>query len=407
MFNSRRILSIVFYIFIIGFISLAYIKNNEGLTMFFLKKTVKSSKKIINLGYGEKEYKVDYTKKFVKSSIELAGFEADEKWIGLHTINTENYWEGGASYMLSSKNSQPNIISLEKNVNLSGYTIIKLLVYSDKDIGTENVKKFNLRLGNDDDSAYYEFDIRNIKPGWNLIQISKDKFTFASNFNSLNNTYDNQIYTGHLLLWDKIEKISVELDSLPKSQAEVSIDRLWAEKNEDYKLDFKNTAKSSLSVKTYNDNTYINVWGLDGKLSLVEEVAHVSDFVYTAKIIPQKNGAFGINARTDADTGRGYYLEMGGIGLGTWQFYKKGEVVDNNDIAQLGEGVLSNSLLEINKPVWLRIRTSGNTIAGYSSFDGVNFTKLSEKKDDEIKTGGIGIHTTAASFLLESIEFNQ
>lgn len=386
---------------------MAYIKNHEGLTMFVLKKTAKASKNIVNLGYDEREYRVNYTKKFAKSSIELADFEVGEKWSGSHTKNNDNYWEGEASYTISSKNNEPNIIALEKNINLSGYTIIKMLVYFDKDVGTENVKKFILRLGNDDDSAYYEFDIRNIKPGWNLIRIEKDKFTFVSNFSSLNNTYDNQIYAGRLLLWDKIEKISIELDSLPKSQAAVSVDRLWAEKNEDYKLDFKNSTNSPLSVKTYNGKTYINMWGSEAKLSLVEEVVHVSDFVYTAKIIPQKNGAFGINARTDSDTGNGYYLEMGGIGLGTWQLYKKGRVVDNNDMAQLGEGVLSNSLLEMNKPVWLRILTSGNTVAGYLSFDGVNFTKLSEKNDDEIKSGGIGIHTTTASFLLESIEFNQ
>src|SRR3990167_9352160 len=126
MSNTKKMSSIIFYIFIITFIFLAYVKKNEGLTAFFLKKAT-----------------------------------------------------------ISSKNNKPTIISLQKYVDLSGYTSIKMLVYSDKE-DIESIKKFQLRLGNKDNSSSYEYDIRTIKPGWNIIQISKDKFTFVSKFSSEN-----------------------------------------------------------------------------------------------------------------------------------------------------------------------------------------------------------------------------
>src|SRR3990167_1733231 len=188
MSNTKKMSSIIFYIFIITFIFLAYVKKNEGLTAFFLKKAT--------------------------------------------------------------------IISLQKYVDLSGYTSIKMLVYSDKE-DIESIKKFQLRLGNKDNSSSYEYDIRTIKPGWNIIQISKDKFTFVSKFSSENKSFDNQIRTGNLLFWNKIEKISIELDSLPKSQVEVTVDRLWAEKSENYKTDFNSANDSMISAKTYGEKTYI------------------------------------------------------------------------------------------------------------------------------------------------------
>src|SRR3990167_311497 len=358
MSNTKKMSSIIFYIFIITFIFLAYVKKNEGLTAFFLKKATIASKNIVGIGYNKKEYKVDYPKKLDKTASELSGFEKDEEWNGDYVTDEENYWEGKTSYVVSSKNNKPTIISLQKYVDLSGYTSIKMLVYSDKE-DIESIKKFQLRLGNKDNSSSYEYDIRTIKPGWNIIQISKDKFTFVSKFSSENKSFDNQIRTGNLLFWNKIEK------------------------------------------------TYINIWDIGGKSSLFSEITSAKDFIYTAKIIPQKPGAFGISGRADLDTNFGYYLEVGGIGLSSWQLYKIGKTVDNSAITQLDNGLLSNLRVKTNEPIWLRISTSGNKIAGYLSTNGVNFTKLSEKRDDEIESGGIGTHTSNASFLLESIEFRQ
>ncbi|OGK18251.1 hypothetical protein A3G67_03060 [Candidatus Roizmanbacteria bacterium RIFCSPLOWO2_12_FULL_40_12] len=406
MSNTKKMSSIIFYIFIITFIFLAYVKKNEGLTAFFLKKATIASKNIVGIGYNKKEYKVDYPKKLDKTASELSGFEKDEEWNGDYVTDEENYWEGKTSYVVSSKNNKPTIISLQKYVDLSGYTSIKMLVYSDKE-DIESIKKFQLRLGNKDNSSSYEYDIRTIKPGWNIIQISKDKFTFVSKFSSENKSFDNQIRTGNLLFWNKIEKISIELDSLPKSQVEVTVDRLWAEKSENYKTDFNSANDSMISAKTYGEKTYINIWDIGGKSSLFSEITSAKDFIYTAKIIPQKPGAFGISGRADLDTNFGYYLEVGGIGLSSWQLYKIGKTVDNSAITQLDNGLLSNLRVKTNEPIWLRISTSGNKIAGYLSTNGVNFTKLSEKRDDEIESGGIGTHTSNASFLLESIEFRQ
>ena len=99
-------------------------------------------------------------------------------------------------------------------------------------------------------------------------------------------------------------------------------------------------------------------------------------------------------------------MEIGGIGTGSWRLFKTGKIVDVSPVTELDSGSIANFQIEANQPVWLRLSISGDTITGYLSTDGKNFTKLTEKNDSELKSGGIGVQTTG-SFLLESIEFKQ
>lgn len=141
-------------------------------------------------------------------------------------------------------------------------------------------------------------------------------------------------------------------------------------------------------------------------LGLINKITGVRNFTYTAKIIPQKIGTFGINGRTDVSTSYGYFLDFGGIGTGSWQLYKYGKVVNDSPVTQLDSGSIANFQIEASQPVWLRLTISGTSIAGYLSTDGKNFTKLTARSDGEHASGGIGIQTSA-SFLLESVEFSQ
>ena len=397
--NSKSIGSIVFYVFIIIFIVLAYLNNSGSLASIFPKKTITVNKNIIQIEYKDKEYNADYTKKFKSIATEISGFEEGEKWKGDYKIDDVNYWEGQNSYVVFAKGLEPTILTLRKTMNLSDSTVIKILVYSVDQENADGIKKATLRLGNLTDTAYYEYDIRNIKPGWNIIEMQKDNFSFVGTTDTTN--------VGNDRLWANIEKVSLELDSLPNSQAELSFDRLWAEKNEDYKKEFFTANFDMLSPKIWNGKSYINSWAIGATLSLINKISGVKNFTYTVKIIPQKTGTFGINARTDLSNSYGYFLEIGGIGTGTWRLYKIGKVVDVGAVTQLDNGSLANFQFEANQPVWLRLKTSGGTITGSLSTDGKNFTKLTEKSDSEHKSGGIGIQTANASFLLESVEFKQ
>ena len=80
--------------------------------------------------------------------------------------------------------------------------------------------------------------------------------------------------------------------------------------------------------------------GLGTTLSLISKVTGVKNFTYTAKIIPQKIGAFGINARIDGTTNYGYYLDLGGIGTGSWRFYKYGKMMGESPVVELDSGGL-------------------------------------------------------------------
>lgn len=398
MLNNKSIGAIVFYIFIIIFVVLAYLNNKGSLVYLFPKKTTIISKNVVQIEYKDKEYGVDYTKKFKDNATEISNFEEEEKWNGDYKIDNSNYWEGQSSYVIFAKGLKSTTLTLNKSVNLLDSEMIKILIYSADQKNIDHIKKATLRFGNLTDTTYYEYDMRNIKTGWNIITMKKNDFSFEG---VKKISEDN--------LWLNIEKITLRIDSLPSGQVEISVDRLWAEKNKnsDYKKEFFTTSTDMMSLKSFNKNSYINFWGIGSNLSLVNKINGVKNFTYTAKIIPQKIGTFGINARTDLATAYGYYLSLDGIGTNTWQFYKIGKTGNTGTITKLDNGSISNFQFEPNQPVWLRIKTSGNTITGYISTDEKNFVKLTEKNDDEHKSGGIGVQTINASFLLESIDFKQ
>lgn len=410
--NKKSIGAIIFYIFIIIFIILAYLKNNGTFSTLLPKKVITAKQNIIQIQFKDREYKADYSNKFDGAVIEIAGFEEGEKWKGDYKIDDVNLWEGKTSYVVLAKGTQPNILTLRKNMNLSRTEIIKIFVYSADQQNIDDIKKAVLRFGNLADTAYFEYDIRNIKTGWNIITMPKSNFSFISSATSSKetetaNTDSEKTDVGSERLWSMIEKVSLELDARPNSQVELSFDRLWAEKDGTYKKEFFTSNFDMLSPKIWNGKSYINVWAIGSTLSLINKVTGVKNFNYTAKIIPQKTGTFGINGRTDLLSSYGYYLELGGIGAGTWKLYKYGKVVDTSAVTELDSGSIANFQIEADQPIWLRLSTSGNLISAYMSTDGKNFTKLTDKNDSEHVSGGIGMHTANSSFLLESVEFSQ
>ena len=408
--------SVVFYVLLILFIVLAYLYNNGTLTSLFPKsKTALTEKRnIIDLEFKEKEYNVNFTKAYAGNGLEIADFEEGEKWNGDFNIDDSNFMEGKTAFSLASKNSSSSVIYLNKKMDLSKFEVFKMLIYSAKENDLDNIQKLNLRFGNKNDTLYYEYSIRNIKEGWNIITMEKKNFAYsqvAAKKATDEKTDEETVKTvsSEDTLWSNIESATLELTSRPANRVELTFDRLWAEKDESYQEeDFRTDSPNTLSLKNYNNLTFLNVWRFDKNLALLKKVTGVKNFTYTAKIIPQLVGTFGINARTDISNTYGYYLELSGIGSGAWQLYKIGKPVEGiGSTFRLDNGEIANFLLEENKPVWLRLKLSGNIIIVYLSINGKDFTRLAEKSDPELKSGGIGLQTGGGSFLVESVEFLQ
>lgn len=389
----------IFYLFLIIFIISAYLYKKGFLTFLSLevsqKKPVETTKKkLVDIEFKDKEYQENFSQKNQNSAIELAQFEKEEPWEGEFDLDATNVIDGETSLSILSKNGQTTTIKYKKRVNLSALKLFKIYVYIPKEEIINDITNLTLKFSLTD-SSFFEYPILNIKAGWNLVQMPKEKFTASKQ--------DDKSEA----LWENIDSIIIELAARSNAKVMVSLDRLWAEKNADYQKDFFVSSANMISLKNYSGKTYINVLPFEANLALIKKVTSVKNFTYTAKIIPQNKGSFGINARTDINTGYGYYLEMGGIDSASWQLYKIGQSSNGSSTTKLDAGEISNFLLEPNKAILLKIQVAGSKIRGYISSDGINFTKLTEKNDDELKTGGIGINTSSGSFLLESIDLKQ
>lgn len=408
--KKKGIGSVIFYVLLILFIVVAYLYNNGTLTSFFPKSktTLTEKRNIIDLEFKDKVYNENFTKSYAGKGLEISGFEEGEKWIGEYNIDDSNFMEGKTGFSLASKNNSPQIIYLSKKMDLSKFEIFRTLVYSSKDDNGDNIQTLNLRFSNKNDSLYYEYSIRNIKAGWNILNMEKDNFVINRQTEVKKETTgeaEKTVSSGDTL-WKNIEKVSIELTSRPANRVELTFDRLWAEKDTSYDEDIRTLAPNMLSYKDYNNQAYLNIWRSTTNLALIKKVTGVKNFTYTAKIIPLEIGTFGINARTDISNSYGYYFDLSGIGSGAWQLYKTGKPIEGVG-PRLDNGEIANYLVEENKPIWMRLKLSGNTISAYISLNGKDFTQLSEKIDSELKSGSIGFQTGGSSFLVESIEFSQ
>lgn len=391
----------IFYILLIIFIILAYLYKNDLLPFFVSNQPIT---KLVEIEFKDKKYNLDFNQMFSKSNVEIAQFKQSENWRGNFEIEDEMTYIGDSSMIISAKDLKTVSIFLEKNFNLEQMRTIKMLIYSDDEENSDNIQGFSLFFGTKKNPTLYEYPILNIKKGWNIISMPKAQFISTTRTKRQVGEATTSSKAGENLLssWDKISLVSIKLTARPHSRVDLILDRLWAEKDDQYQGLFTTKRKDILSLATNENKTYINLWPIGTNMALIKKVSGVKDFTYTAKIIPQSGGKFGINGRTDIATGYGYYLDLGGIDSSSWTLSKVGK----EGAVVLEEGSISNFLVERGKPIWLRLQTDKNTIRAYISTDGNNFTRLTEKKDSELKRGGIGFQS-GADFFVEKVEFSQ
>lgn len=401
----------LFYIFLIIFILIGYL-NKKGLIsklpINLSGSSVAVQKKNTTLiEFTDRAYDEDYSLKYAGQGIAIAGFEKSEGWAGDFDLDDINFWEGETSMGLVSKNGKTEALNLTKSVDLSTMEVIKMMVNVPKEGDKDNVAGLKLIFTNPIGNSF-EYSITNLQTGWNLVVMPKSQFTTTSE-NKKNQPVENpvsKLFHSGDPFWSNIAGIRTELTSRPNTQIELAFDRLWAEQNNSYQNDFITVNGSMLSLSQHNGKTFINAWPMGTTSTLIKRVTAVKNFTYTVKFFPQKSGVFGISARVNNEDGSGYYLEVNGIDTNAWQLTKTGVPVNGNPVVKLDDGAISNFVIEKDKPLWLRLKLDGSKITGLLSIDGDKFTRLTEKNDDEITIGGIGIRTNA-SVLIENIDLRQ
>lgn len=386
----------LFYLFLITFILLAYLYKNNYLSFFNLK--IESESNIAEIEFREKSFSMNSTEMYRNSSIEIADFEKNEEWKGIYNFDDANVIVGSSSITITSKNEQKVIMELTKSFSLDSFNIIKLLIFSKDEDNSNNIKNALIRFSNKNASIVYEYGISNLKTGWNTIIMRRDNFTLI---NKLSNTdkLDSD--------WPVLNKISFELISRPNTTVEIGLDRLWAEKNDEYQNNFLAKNYGVISLKEFKNNNYIYVWPFPSSPVLIKKITSVKDFIFTLKIIPQKKGSFSITGRTNVSNNYGYYLEMSGINSGAWKLLKVRKPVNKSSLIVLKSGIISNFTIDKDRPIWLRLEFNKNKVLAFFSIDGINFTKLAEATDSEHKSGGVGFTTKNGSYLIESVSLSQ
>ena len=343
----------------------------------------------VEMAFTDKNYTLNPAETYASTkSLEIAGFEESERWTGTYNLDDGTYMDGNTSMNVVSRDGQTSVVSLAKSIDLTGYTTISMLGYIAKADALDGLQTLQVRFTTKDGDFVYP--IVSIKQGWNVFKMPLDQFV-----------------ANKAPAWDKIESVSVEVTSRANARTEINLDRMWAENNSDYKDDFKMGNQDFLSVKTIAGKTYLQGWPIGSSNALIKKITSVKNFSYTAKLVPEKRGEFGINFRYNSANGFGYFFTMDGVDTGTWRLYKYGTpspATPATTYSLLAKGMINNYTVELNKPIWMRAVTDGSRITVSISNDGSSFVKLASMNNSELKSGGIGF-VSGANVLLEQVSF--
>jgi len=377
-----------FFIFVVIIAFIIYLFNEGSISLL---PGNDSQKNVVEMKFTDKSYRANFAEKYTQGkTLEISGFEDNEGWSGDVSYEDANYMEGLTSLSLVSKDKVTISTILEKKLNLEDFDTIKLLTFVAKADDADNIQSLAVRFASKE--GIVEYPVVNVKVGWNIIKMSKDKF-FSEDKKIIN--------------WSNIEKTQIELTSRAKSKTEVLFDRMWAESDSNFKDDLKSINYDNLAYKNFNGKNQLQLWSVGGGYSVIKKITSVRNFTYTAKVYPTKKGAFGISGRHDYATNYGYYLVFDSVDAGSWRLFKIGKPVNKTSTIVLDQGSINNYTIEKNKPVWLRMIIKGSKIKGYFSTDGSNFTQIAEANDGEIKSGGVGFYTAGSSMIIENVEFSQ
>lgn len=393
---------LAFFLVFIALIVSAYLYK-QGKISFLPNKGNPSVLQNITVGipFTEKEYKLSYRDKPLSSVVEIAKFEDGEKWTGDGELNFSDYFEGRSSLALSSQNHARSRASLklEKKFNFDDFSNYKLFVNLRSEFS--NIEEFNVFLVDEESKIAYKYPIREMNNGWNVLDLSNDKFSLISWPEVAN-------FTGALRTKSNINKVVIELVSRPKTAASVNIDYLWAEKDKSNLDDWIFNIQEFLFLRQNQSFLNLVLANLGGNgIANIKRITSARNYIVKAQFTPLSSGSFGFFLRGDYKSGFGYFFVMEGTGSNGWQIYKNGIFDQKQQSTVLAKGSIDNFQMERQKLCWLKAELKDNHLTFYLSLNDKDYVKIGEADDNSFSSGGVGIYSGGNMLMIDDIQFFQ
>jgi len=327
----------------------------------------------------------------------ISNFEKTEAsiWQGNGIYDEKIFYEGKRSLGIISTDRKAATVTLEKIFGLSDMEYIEFMLHvSDADAFESAMIDF----GSSDLKSFYRYSFTNLKNGWNLIQIPKEKFILSKAKDAI---FD----------WSNIEKARFYVLSRPDSIFLIRLDMLRCINNSDTFINdwdiIRGKEKMFLSLYKKNDETILLARSKGSSMATLKEIENKDNFSFSTAISPQGVGRSGLFVRGNYNNGYGYYFGIYGDKRNAWRIFKRNKK-GWTPKEEIVEGTLENITFSKDKEYWLRADVKGNAMKFYLSFDGENYEKLGELVDDEFRSGGVGIFVLDGSWsLFDDFRFKE
>lgn len=308
----------------------------------------------------------------------ISNFEPGEvpAWQGNGVSDQKFSFEGNSSLDIVSTDHQMGTISLTKDLDLSKMEFIEFMMnVSDPDA----YESANIDVGDADMKNFYRYSLTNLRMGWNLIQIPKDKFVLVKSSDNNN------------LSWSNIKNIHLSVLSRPSSIFIARFDQLRSVSNsEDFLKYWRTTLPSFLSLYPQNGTNKIMGRAFGNLTAVLKDIEDINNFTFISSVSPQTPGRSGLFIRGNYDNGYGYYFFIGGDKRNTWEIMKRNEEGWTRTDEKL-QGVIQNVVFSKDKTYWLRVDAKDDLMEFFFSFDGDKYEKFGEIRDNEFRGGGVGV----------------
>ncbi|MCX6781631.1 MAG: hypothetical protein NTW66_00695 [Candidatus Magasanikbacteria bacterium] len=332
----------------------------------------------------------------------ISNFEKSETttWQGNGVLDEKIFYEGARSIGLISTDRKAVTITLEKNLDLTNMKQIEFMLHV---TDTDAFETAIIDFGDLDLKSYYRYSLANLKNGWNLIQIPREKFIFAE---AKDSTFD----------WSQVAKVRFYALSRPGSIFLARLDILKSINNLDFLNQWRVLNPSMFfSLADQVGKPILLARNIGASVAILKDIENTDDYIFSATVSPQSAGRSGLFVRGDYNNTYGYYLLIGGEKKSNWQILKRNkagwspkEQGSLPDATLAVEGSLTNMTFARDKKYWLRAESGGDLIEFYFSTDGQKYEKLGEMRDAEFRGGGIGIAVIdSAQSLFDDFQFKK
>jgi len=326
---------------------------------------------------------LEWSEKNENGSIEIAGFTEGENWEGNYTLDSERSIDGNSGLNLFSQNGQVQEIKLNKEVDLSSFDSLLLTVYIENENVIQQPNNLILYLITND-KKQFSIPISPLKRGWNLLSLPLSSLTDEKQNETLKNK--------------NILTFGFKLNSQKKQISQITIDRLWAEKNRrPYLSQISSLNPISTSLKTIDKHTFLNLFSSGINRLSFTQTEQLDNFTAIFKIIPESKGLFG------------FYMTSKNIPKSEISFIITNEnkwKLENTQNENVTNNLVSGKLQEfynISTPFWLRVIKKNDSLSIDYSTNGSLFLTITESNKVNIGTGTFGLLSNGA-FLLDYID---